>query len=125
MATVSHRDIARSFLTLVAAGHVREAYDRHVSPDFRHHNPFFRGDRESLLRAMEENAVKHPHKELEIKTALEDGDMAMIFSRVRLEPGEAGVAVVHIFRFDGENIVELWDVGQPVPPDSPNENGMF
>jgi predicted SnoaL-like aldol condensation-catalyzing enzyme len=34
-------------------------------------------------------------------------------------------AVVHIVRFDGEKIAEMWDVGQAVPADSPNENGMF
>jgi hypothetical protein len=34
-------------------------------------------------------------------------------------------AVVHIFRFEHDRIAELWDVGQPVSKDSPNENGMF
>ena len=29
------------------------------------------------------------------------------------------------FRFQGDRIVELWDLGQPVPEKSPNENGMF
>jgi predicted SnoaL-like aldol condensation-catalyzing enzyme len=32
---------------------------------------------------------------------------------------------VHIFRFRGDKIVELWDLGQEVPESSPNENGMF
>jgi hypothetical protein len=31
-------------------------------PDFRHHNPYFRGDAESLMAAMEENARKNPDK---------------------------------------------------------------
>ena len=26
---------------------------------------------------------------------------------------------------EGDRIAELWDVGQEVPPDSPNKNGMF
>jgi predicted SnoaL-like aldol condensation-catalyzing enzyme len=40
---------------------------------------------------------------------------------------EAGVeyAVVHILRFEGERIVELWDVSQEIPADSPNTLGMF
>jgi hypothetical protein len=33
--------------------------------------------------------------------------------------------VVHICRFDGARIVELWDVGQPVPEHSVNALGMF
>jgi predicted SnoaL-like aldol condensation-catalyzing enzyme len=44
---------------------------------------------------------------------------------VRQKPDERGVTVVHIFRFDGGKIAELWDLGQPVPETSPNENGMF
>jgi hypothetical protein len=45
---------------------VREAYRAHVRPGFRHHNPFFRGDAEVLMTAMEENAVKNPDKALEV-----------------------------------------------------------
>jgi predicted SnoaL-like aldol condensation-catalyzing enzyme len=44
---------------------------------------------------------------------------------VRLKPGDLGVALVHIFRFADGRIVELWDVGQPVPEESPNQYGMF
>jgi hypothetical protein len=38
---------------------------------------------------------------------------------------ESGVAVVHIFRFNGDRVVELWDVGQTIPADSPNRDGAF
>ena len=48
-----------------------------------------------------------------------------VHSHVRLNPSELGVALVHIFRFEGDRIAELWDLGQPVPKDSPNEYGMF
>ena len=32
---------------------------------------------------------------------------------------------MHIFRFDGDRVVELWDVSQAAPEDSPNRRGMF
>jgi predicted SnoaL-like aldol condensation-catalyzing enzyme len=35
------------------------------------------------------------------------------------------VAVVHIFRFDGDKVVELWDLGQLLSKDSRNERGAF
>jgi len=35
------------------------------------------------------------------------------------------VAVVHIFRFENGKVVELWDLGQQMIKDSPNENGLF
>jgi predicted SnoaL-like aldol condensation-catalyzing enzyme len=34
-------------------------------------------------------------------------------------------AAVHIFRFKKGHIVELWDLGQPVPEKSLNQYGMF
>jgi predicted SnoaL-like aldol condensation-catalyzing enzyme len=74
---------------------------------------------------MEENAAQNPNKVLEIQRALQDGDLVAVHSHVRQQPGDRGAAVVHIFRFEGDRIAELWDVGQPVPESSPNELGMF
>jgi len=122
---VSRKEMALAFLRAAASGKVRKAYQKYVAPDFRHHNAFFRGDAESLMKAMEENAAKNPNKVLEVQRALEDGDLVAVHSRVRQKPGDRGAAVVHIFKFQGDRIVELWDMGQPVPEDSPNEHGML
>ena len=119
------KDAAISFLHLAASGKAREAFQNHVGSNFKHHNPFFRGDAESLRVAMEENAAKNPGKTLEVKHAIEEGDLVAVHSCVRVKPGDRGIAVVHIFRFEADPIVELWDLGQPVPENSPNENGMF
>lgn len=123
--SASNREAAMQFLQLVASGNVREGYRKYVASDFRHHNPFFRGDAESLMVAMEENAAKNPNKVLEIQRALQDGDLVAVHARVKLKPEDLGVALVHIFRFQGDRIVELWDVGQPVPENSPNQYGAF
>jgi predicted SnoaL-like aldol condensation-catalyzing enzyme len=122
---MSHKDAAVEFLTLVASGRVREAYGRFIGAGFRHHNPYFRGDAASLMEGMEQNAAKNPDKRLEIQTAIQEGDRVAVFSRVMQNPQDRGGAVVHIFRFDKDRIVELWDVGQAVPEQSDNENGMF
>lgn len=114
-----------SFLRLVVAGKIREAYATYVSPDMRHHNMAFAGDAASLEKAMEENHVKCPNKILDVKRALEDGDLVAVHSHIRLRAVEPGFAAVHIFRFEGDRIVEMWDMGQPVSEKSPNANGMF
>lgn len=114
-----------SFLRLAASGSVSEAYTRHVGNDFRHHNPFFAGDARSLMTGMEENARQNPAKRLDVLRTLEDGDLVAVHSHVRQAPGDPGAAVVHLFRFDGDRIAELWDVGQAVPAESVNANGMF
>lgn len=125
MATQSRKEAAIEFLTLVASGDVREAYQQYVGKGFRHHNPYFRGDAASLMEAMEQNAAKNPNKEFEVQRALQDGDHVAVLSRVRQTPGDRGGAVVHIFRFEGDRIVEFWDIGQAVPENNVNENGMF
>ncbi|MGN8844476.1 nuclear transport factor 2 family protein [Niallia sp. HCP3S3_B10] len=123
--TPSQKDIAISFLMLVATGKVREAFHSYIGPDFRHHNPFFNGDADSLMIAMEENAKQSPNKKVESKLVIEEDDKVVVYSHIKQHPEDLGGAVVHIFRFQNDQIVELWDIGQPIPKDSPNKNGMF
>ena len=121
----NNKDIAVLFLKLASSGNVREAYSKFVGPGFRHHNPFFEGSAESLMAGMEENARQNPDKTLEVKRAIAEGAFVAVHSHVRQKPGELGAAVIHIFRFENGRIIELWDVGQPVPAESPNQYGMF
>jgi predicted SnoaL-like aldol condensation-catalyzing enzyme len=123
--TDSNKDTAVLFLKLAASGRVREAYSKFVGPGFRHHNPFFEGSAEALMAGMEENARQNPSKVLEVKRAIAEGEFVAVHSNVRQKPDDLGAAVVHIFRFENGRIVELWDVGQPVPEESPNQYGMF
>jgi predicted SnoaL-like aldol condensation-catalyzing enzyme len=116
---------AVGFLEGSVSGKIREAYDRYVGSSFKHHNPYFAGDAASLRAGMEQNAVQNPVKSLEVQRVLVDGDLVAAHSKLQLKPGGPELAVVHIFRFDGDRIVELWDIAQQAPPDSPNENGMF
>ena len=114
-----------SFLKLASSARVDEAYANHTSPNFRHHNPYFRGDAESLKAGMAEAHAKFPNTTLDVQHVFEAEDLVAVHSRVRHSPDTPEIAVVHIFRFEGDRIVELWDVGQEAPKDSPNENGMF
>jgi predicted SnoaL-like aldol condensation-catalyzing enzyme len=123
--TFSLKESAVSFLQMVVAGNVREAYKKYIGSNFHHHTPYFRGDAVSLMVAMEENAVLNPNKILEVKHAIQEGDTVAVHSHVKQNPDDLGGAVVHIFRFQYNQIVEMWDIGQPIPEDCPNENGMF
>jgi predicted SnoaL-like aldol condensation-catalyzing enzyme len=123
--TESNKVDAIAFLELASSGKVNEAYSSYVDTGFRHHNPFFEGSAESLRAGMEENARQNPDKVLEVKRAISEGDFVVVHSHVKQRPGELGAAVVHIFRFANGRIVELWDLGQPVQANSPNQYGMF
>ena len=123
--THNNKDSAISFLKLASSGKVQEAYAKFVGTGFKHHNPYFEGSAEALRTGMEENARQNPNKVLEVKRAIAEGVFVAVHSHVRLKPDDLGGAVVHIFRFEDGRIVELWDVGQPVPEESPNQYGMF
>ena len=118
------RDIAISFLQNAATGKLDEAYS-HTASNFRHHNPYFKGDAESLKAGMAEAHKKFPNTALEVQRVFEEGDLVAVHSRVRHAPNTLPISAVHIFRFEGDQIAELWDVGMEAPEDSPNENGMF
>lgn len=123
---MTKKESAITFLQMAATGKVRAAYERFIAIDFIHHNQYFKGDRESLLKGMEDASISSPNKSIEIKHAYEDGNTVITHSLVtRADPTEAGVAVVHIFRFVDDKVVELWDLGQEILKDLPNENGLF
>ncbi len=114
---------AVSFLKLAASGQVQTAFDEYVALDFIHHNQYFKGDRQSLMEAMQEAHRNSPNENFEVKQSHEDKDTVITYSLVT--KSDAEIAVVHIIRFDYGKIVEMWDVGQRLIEDSPNENGMF
>ncbi len=70
MSPDSIREIALSFFDLVVSGEVRKWFDKHTSQDFIHHNQYFKGDRETLILAIEEDARANPDKQVEVKMSL-------------------------------------------------------
>ena len=123
--TQTRKEIAKLFLRLAATGKVSEAYERFVGAGFRHHNPYFRGDADSLRAGMEEAHARFSQTSIEVQRALEEGSLIAVHSRVKHEPAGRDIAVVHLFRFKGSRIVELWDIAVEAPAESPNEHGMF
>src|SRR6516162_4045883 len=101
---MTNKERVISFLRLASSGKVREAYEQYIHPDFRHHNPYFPGDRASLLAGMEENAATFPQKEFEALRALEDEDLVAVHGRIRLTPSSPWIALIHIFRFESNQI---------------------
>ena len=123
---MTNKESATSFLKMAGGGNVRAAYEKFVAPDFIHHNQHFKGDRQSLLLAMEEASRTHPNKAIDVKYIYQDGDVVITHSLVtRQDPEAPGIAVMHIFRFKNDRIVELWDLGQEIAKNSPNKNGPF
>jgi predicted SnoaL-like aldol condensation-catalyzing enzyme len=123
--TEARKQLAVQFLQLVVMGHIDEAYEKYVDMQGKHHNPFFPAGFPELRKAMIENHVQFPNKRLTIKNVLGDGDLVAVHSHILPRPGETGMSTVHLFRFQDNRIVEIWDIGQPTPTDSPNKDGAF
>jgi len=122
---MTKKEIAIHFLQLVVANQVSETFSKYTSPNLIHHNPHTPGTPQALADGMGGAALQFPDTTLEIQRSLEDGNLVAVHSRLHLKPNGPEMAVVHIFRFEGDRIAELWDIGQPILPTSVNENGMF
>ena len=120
-----HKQIAQKFLEMVIAGDIDEAYLKFVSMGGQHHNPYFRAGFPALREAMIEDHVKFPDKQFAVKKVIGEGDVVAVHSQLKVRQEKKEMAVMHIFRFQGDKIVEMWDMGQPIPPDSPNSDGAF
>ena len=122
---MNNKDIATSFLKTVVARKIDEAYEKYVAKNMKHHNAYFHGDAESLKKGMIEAHTKFPNTSINIKHVLEEGNIVAVHSHVKMQSEDPGVAVVHIFRIENKKIAEMWDIGQQIPKESPNKNGLF
>ena len=54
-----------------------------------------------------------------------EGDLVVTHGLITTSPEDRGTAAVDIFGLENGKIVEHWDVLQPVPETSENDNTMF
>jgi len=121
----ARKESAVDFLQLIVAGCIQEAYDNYVNMHGKHHNMYYSAEFTSMKQGMIENHAQFPNKRIIVKNVLGDGDLVAVHSHIVMNAGEPGIAVVHIFRFEENKIVEMWDVGQTIPSISPNRIGAF
>jgi predicted SnoaL-like aldol condensation-catalyzing enzyme len=121
----AQKESAVDFLQLVVAGSIDEAYESYVNMRGKHHNVYYSAEFTSLKRGMIENHTQFPNKRLMVKNVLGDGNLVAVHSNIVIKADEPGIAVVHIFRFEAGRIVEMWDIGQSIPIESPNRMGAF
>ncbi|HYD03017.1 MAG TPA: ester cyclase [Alphaproteobacteria bacterium] len=124
---MKNKDIAKNFLKLAAAGKVDEAYEKYVDKKFIHHNVWYPHDRQSLMDGMKDSDKKMPNKKFIIKKILEEKDTVATHSYIKMKmKGKVWEgSVVHIVKIKNGKIVEMWDIGQEIPKDSPNRKGAF
>jgi predicted SnoaL-like aldol condensation-catalyzing enzyme len=122
---MNHQQLATDFLQQVISGKIDEAYEQYVDMKGKHHNVFFPAGFESLKQAMKESQSRFPNKQFTIKNIIDDGKHVVIHSHLRFQPDDPGMITVHMFRFENNKIVEMWDCGQIIPEDCPNTDEIF
>jgi len=104
-------------------------------PDCRTHNPYIVGGMKELIDAMiavqkqgADGILKGSKADFKliIKQVLADGDVVAVHTMVAgSNPKDGGLRQVHLFRFQGDKIVEYWDITQDIPMNAPNAAGAF
>ena len=121
----TQKERALDFLHRVVSGDIDQAYADYINMHGVHHNVYYSAEFTSLKKGMKENHNQFPSKRIIVKNVLGDGDLVAVHSHLVMKEGEPGISVVHIFRFEDGKIVEMWDIGQAIPLDSPNRRGAF
>lgn len=120
-----NKENAIDFLSMIIQGKINEAYDKYVNLKGKHHNMYTPSGFTNLLQGMQAAEDQNPNKQFQIKNVFGEDDLIAVHSHLTLSANEPGMATVHMFRFDNNKIVELWDIAQPIPKDLINTDGPF
>ena len=102
------------------------AVARYVGDTYIQHNPLAANGPQAFIAFVKAFTAQYPQLNVDIKRVIAECDLVVTHSHLTLSPTDRGSAVADIFRLDREGkVVEHWDVIQPVPETSANDNGMF
>ncbi len=101
------------------------AVDRYIAPEYVQHSSLAEPSVAALKSFLDRVRTESPDAVQTIHRSFVDGDHVITHTHVMRWPGDAGLAVVDIFRVADGLIVEHWDVIQDVPENPVNPNSMF
>lgn len=120
------QQIADGFIPLFyERGQVREAYETYVAEDYKQHNPHATDGRDAAIAFLEPFYERNPGHRMVVHRVLVEAPYIVVHLHGFSSPEDRGAAAVDILRVEDCQIVEHWDVTQPVPETSMNDNGMF
>jgi predicted SnoaL-like aldol condensation-catalyzing enzyme len=102
-----------------------EAASVYLGPRYVQHNPNAADGPEGLKAYITFLREKFPDAHSDVIRIFADGDYVIQHVHSVPTPDSRGNAIVNIYKLENGKIVEHWDVIQPVPERSANDNTMF
>ncbi|MGQ0333900.1 nuclear transport factor 2 family protein [Halomonas elongata] len=121
----ANRALVTEFYNQFFNEHETEQSSRVLAQDYIQHNPGVPDGKAPFVDYFAGYFKENPDYQSEIVRSAADGDLVWLHVHSTNGDEDRGEAVVDIFRVEEGKIVEHWDVIQPVPEDSANDNTMF
>ncbi|MFD9408087.1 ester cyclase [Streptomyces sp. NPDC059989] len=102
-----------------------DAASRLIGERYVQHNPLIADGLEGFKGFVTYIKETFPELRANVQRVFAEGDFVIAHVHGVRVPGQAGTAIVDIFKLEDGKIVEHWDVMQPVPDSAENQNGMF
>ncbi|MEU6510109.1 nuclear transport factor 2 family protein [Streptomyces sp. NPDC046942] len=123
--TAENKQIASALFHEVTVGRDVTAYDRYAAAPLHQHNPQSPNGIAAAKEQFTSAFAAHPDLSVSVKRVIADGEYVAFHHHFQISADDRGAAVVDIFRIQDHKVVEHWDVVQPVPATSANDNTMF
>ncbi|HEU5032607.1 MAG TPA: nuclear transport factor 2 family protein [Spirillospora sp.] len=112
---MTNKEIVQHALSELIATGSTEGLAPLLADGFVHHRPDATSStKKEWLAAVEAALVPLAGMQVEIRHLLADGDHVVLHTRRRLPDGGPEIAVVDIWRVEGELITEAWEIIEPV-----------